>query len=178
MTATRLNVLFWRFREALPAAPTWARWRRWLRTGSRGRRSVAAAPGAPRSPPGLACRGRCPPSPWRPAPGPGCRAPPGRSPSRSSGAPAGGGRGGRGGGQRWLQFSRINHWSVRQLINKSANRSVKDSLTNQWITRLPIRIQNQYLKFMYETKVLVKIILLMIFNLYKSYYWKNILITL
>ena len=66
---------------------TWLRLRRWGRTGSRGRWTVSAGPGAPQSPPGPACRERCPPSPWQQAPGPGCRAPPGRSPSRSSGAP-------------------------------------------------------------------------------------------
>lgn len=71
---------------------TWTWLRRWAKTGSTGRRTVSAGPGAPRSPPGRACRGRCPPSPWRPAPGPGRRAPPERSPSHSSGAPGGDGQ--------------------------------------------------------------------------------------
>lgn len=69
---------------------TWAGWRRRVRRvrrASRGRRSVSAGPGAPLSPPGPACQARCPPSPGTPAPGPGRRAPPGRSPTRSSSVP-------------------------------------------------------------------------------------------
>lgn len=66
---------------------TWAGWRRRVRRVSRGRRSVSAGPGAPLSPPSPACQARCPPSPETPAPGPGRRAPPGRSLTRSSSVP-------------------------------------------------------------------------------------------
>lgn len=58
-----------------------------VRRASRGRRSVSAGPGAPLSPPGPACRARCPPSPGTPTPGLGRRAPLGRSPRRSSSVP-------------------------------------------------------------------------------------------
>jgi len=61
-----------------------------LTSGARRGRQTGSAgpgPGAPQSPPGPELQERWPRSAGGPAPGPGCRSPPERSPSRSSGAP-------------------------------------------------------------------------------------------